>query len=270
MAFTFPLPVFATKSRRTLLGGMIGLMFASTVNLASAKDLNIAFAIVPPYANDKTQSGFEVEVVKEALKYKGYNIKPIFASRSRVAFMLQAKEVDGASVGGAGVVDGKDAYYADRSVPYYDYAVTLKSRNLKLTKMDDLKDKSVIGFQTAKEIVGPEYFNAVKDNPNYKEYYDQRSQPLMLYSKRVDVTFGDGNIFNALANEVKDQVDTTQEVVYNDVSINPKNYQYSRPVFFDKKIRDDYNLGLKHLKETGRWKELFNKYKLLNNPIDKD
>jgi polar amino acid transport system substrate-binding protein len=33
-----------------------------------------------------------------------------------------------------------------------------------------------------------------------------------------------------------------------------------RPVFRDKKIRDDFNLGLKYLKESGEFQKIYDEY----------
>jgi len=33
-----------------------------------------------------------------------------------------------------------------------------------------------------------------------------------------------------------------------------------RPVFRDKQVRDDFNAGLKQLKETGRYKAIYERY----------
>jgi polar amino acid transport system substrate-binding protein len=234
------------------------------------KKIKVGFADAPPYANAKTKEGFEIDVMRETLKLMGYDIEIVIYSRERAAQVLKNKEVDAASVGNNIIQDGVDGFYAKRCIPYYDFAVTKKSKNLKISKWEDLKNKKILGFQSAKDITGPEYKkNAVDGNPNYMELPDQTSQPLMLFSDRIEVSFGDANIFNYLAETVKDKVDINQPLEYNDVSVNIKNYQFSRPVFFSEDMRNLFNEKLDDLKKSGKYKELFEKWKILKAPIDR-
>ena len=41
------------------------------------------------------------------------------------------------------------------------------------------------------------------------------------------------------------------------ITVNPKDY---RPVFRDKKIRDDFNSGLRKLKESGDYEKIYDNY----------
>ena len=49
-------------------------------------------------------------------------------------------------------------------------------------------------------------------------------------------------------NEVDEHIFTT---------VNPEDY---RPVFRDPKVRDDFNLGLKEIKETGEFQKIYDHY----------
>ncbi len=244
-------------------------LFWGVSGAAALKTLKVGFADAPPYADEKTKDGFEIELMRETLKLMDYDIEVQIFSRARNASMLKKKLIDASSVGDSSLVDEVDGFYAQRCVPYYDFFLSKKSRGLKLARWEDLQKLRIIGFQSAKNIAGPQFKKyAVEGNPNYLERPDQINQPLMLYSDRVDLSFGDANIFNFLAQRVKHIVDISPELVYTDLSVDIKNYQYSRPIFLDKAIRDKFNNKLHEFKKSGRYQELFAKWHLRKAPVD--
>ncbi|MBC8176372.1 MAG: hypothetical protein H8E19_03130, partial [Deltaproteobacteria bacterium] len=71
--------------------------FASSLLSAAPKELTLAVGLaIPPYNIPETKSGIELDIVREALKDRGYTIKPKYVPFARVKKELKDKTVDGA------------------------------------------------------------------------------------------------------------------------------------------------------------------------------
>lgn len=80
-------------------GFLIILFFAvighSTV-LGESRELTLAVGLtIPPYNIPETNSGIELDIVREALKAKGYSIKPKYVPFARRNLELSNREADG-------------------------------------------------------------------------------------------------------------------------------------------------------------------------------
>jgi len=94
-----------------------------------------------------------------------------------------------------------------------------------------------------------------KTSPEYKEIAQQDLQVKQLFLDRTDVIVMDINIYKYYKQQIKD-VDTTAEVVIHKV-FPITNYKVG---FLDKTVCDEFNKGLKSLKDTGKYNAIFNKY----------
>ncbi len=215
---------------------------------------------LPPYVIQETNSGFEVDIIKAALAVKGHTLKPTYASFLLAPKMLKNKRADAAQRGNPDLKEADGLFYAsDPTVVYQENAISLKKNNLKIESLADLQGKSVVGFQGASQFLGPDFAAAVKGNSSYLESSNERRKLQMFYSGSTQVYVGDVNIFKYYRDTVKNDVDVKQEVVYYKVF--PANNDVSRhAVFLDKKIRDDFNAGLKQLKSTGQYLQIIKKY----------
>src|SRR5690606_606635 len=120
----------------------------------------------------------------------------------------------------------------------------------------DLKDKSVSAFQSATRYMGTAFAEMAKKNPRYREKRDQLTHVRLLFTKQVDSIVTDKNIFQYYANQLREDIDTSQPVVYHNI-FPPNSYKV---IFRDKQLRDDFNKGLRHLHETGRYEQFFDAY----------
>lgn len=228
---------------------------------AGAKEVTMAFGLtLPPYVIAENSTGFQLEIIKDALAFKGHTLKPVYVPLARVPEMIKARQVDAAERGGPDVVEGQGAHYSEvPAVVYQDYAISLKKSALSINSFADLKDKSVIAFQGATVFLGPEYAAAVKGNAQYSEAADQKRQALMLFSGRTQVVVGDHNIFKYFSQAVSGEVDTKQEVVFHKI-FPSSNARHNHQVFVDRALRDDFDAGLKQLKASGRYEQIVRKY----------
>jgi polar amino acid transport system substrate-binding protein len=113
-----------TFSAIATLSLAIGMMHTA----AHAKEIRMAFGLaLPPYVISESQSGFELEIIREALALRGHTLKPMFAPLARVPDLLRDKQADAAERGAPDLVEGQGFFYSTvPAVHYQDYAVSLK------------------------------------------------------------------------------------------------------------------------------------------------
>jgi len=225
----------------------------STV-LGESKELTLAVGLtIPPYNIPKTNSGIELDIVREALKAKGYSIKPKYVPFARRNLELSNREVDGVLT--INTDSGIDAFYSDEHLLCQNVVVSLKENDFAIDNPRDLLDKSVAAFQDATVYLGQNFTDMAKKNKKYKEIANQNLQINLLYGHRVETIVLDKNIFYYLRQRNK-RVDTAQPVTIHPI-FKPTPF---RVAFIDKKIRDAFNEGLRELRRTGRYNEIVKKY----------
>lgn len=208
------------------------------------KEVIIAVHDLPPYFYVNEQRGMEYEVLKEAFKAAGHSIQPIYMPFSRLNSALKLKTVDAvATVVGN---DNNGIFYSDIVSEYLNVVISLKSRNLKIDKISDLERFSILAFVNARRYLEEEFGALVEKKEDYKESDAQDIQALVLCLGRVDTIITDINIFNHYVKVlgIKLYLDTNVNYHY---LFKPSYYKVA---FFNKKLRDDFNHGLKTIKEN--------------------
>jgi polar amino acid transport system substrate-binding protein len=230
------------------------LIFDVASSSSAAKELRMAVGLaLPPYNIPETDSGIEMDIVREALKIKGYAIKPKYVPFARVRRELMNREVDGALT--INPDSGIEAFYSDEHLVCQNVVVTLKKNAFQVREMADLKDKSVLAFQDATLYLGKDFAAMAGQNAKYKEIAKQEIQVNLLYTNRVDAIVLDRNIFY-YHRKHNNMVDTSQAIdVWRIFPPTPFSV-----AFVDKKVRDDFNEGLKQLRDSGRYDEIVKKY----------
>ncbi|HEY9103492.1 ABC transporter substrate-binding protein [Chitinimonas sp.] len=224
----------------------------------AAAEVTMAFGEkIPPFCFPQTNSGIEIEVIGEALAYKGHVLVPRYYPFARVPVAFKERQVDATMSDLGEDLTPYGANYAEPAVFYDNVLITLRSRNLSLRRPEDLKGLTVIAFNGAAHRY-PQWLEPVKKAGNYYEQNDQEIQVKTLMKGRYDVVLSDRNIFRYFSLQLKKQGFPLLPVVEQPFTqINPKDY---RPVFRDPQIRDDFNAGLKRLKESGRYQAIYDKY----------
>lgn len=228
------------------------------LSTAMAADVSMALGEkIPPFCFPETNSGIEVEVLREALAYRGHVLKPRYYSFARIPVAFRAREVDAAMTDLGQDLRPDGAHYGEPAVFYDNVFISLKERNLVIRKPEDLKGLKVISFAGAARRY-PEWLAAVQADGQYFEQNDQALQVLTLDKGRYDLVLSDRNIFKYFTLQLRQtgyKPKPTTEHAF--VRFNPMDY---RPVFRDRQIRDDFNAGLKHLKDSGRFQAIYQKY----------
>ncbi len=238
---------------------VLGMLLLAALIPARAATVSMAFGEkIPPYILPESNSGIELDVIGEALAFRGHVLKARFLPLPRVPLAFKTGSVDAAMTDLGEDLTPQGAFYGEPAVLYDNVLISLKERNLQIRKPEDLRGLRVIAFVGAIKRF-PAWLEPVKAAGNYFEQNDQALQVLTLDKGRYDVVLSDRNIFRYFTLQLKRDhgllpKPTTE---FNFTRIDPNNY---RPVFRDSKIRDDFNAGLKQLKDSGRYTAIYHKY----------
>jgi len=244
----------ATRLICAVLVSILVVAFDFPPSFSGSKELTLAIGLsIPPYNIPETNSGIELDIVREALKNKGYTIKPKYVPFARRNKELISREVDGVLT--INTDSGIDAFYSDEHIVCENVVITLTKNDFEIGSAQDLKGKSVVAFQDAIIYLGKDFSSMAKTNRKYKEVANQNLQINLLYSGRVDVIVLDKNIFY-YHRKRNQMVDTTKPITFH-IIFEPSPF---RVAFNDKKVRDDFNEGLKILRSTKRYDEIVKKY----------
>ena len=235
------------------------LLLCLAVPAARADEVLMAFGErIPPFCFPETNSGIELEIIGAALAHKGHVLKPSYFPFARVPIAFRSHAVAAAMTDLGEDMGRLGAHYGQPAVYYDNVFISLKERNLRITRPQDLDRLTVIAFAGAVRRY-PEWLAQVQKEGRYTEQNDQALQVLTLDKGRYDVVLSDRNIFRYFTLQLMKEKGLRPKPVdeHSFVKVNPQDY---RPVFWSAKIRDDFNAGLKHIKETGQYEAIYRKY----------
>ncbi|WP_087017409.1 substrate-binding periplasmic protein [Thaumasiovibrio subtropicus] len=242
------------------------------VSHTHAQQLKVAFgADKPPFVYEENgeTKGIEIDIVSEALAYSGYSIETITTMPYN---RLTVGIANGYADIVAGVQISSDNYYfSEPYVGFENYAITKESQNTAISAIPELKQYSVATWKNAHQHLGrlfEEIYSPKSDveHKAYTEFVDQQAQVDFFLLNRADVLLIDISIFYWFRKQFIDNPelsDRTRDAVLNQGyvfhEIFPKTTQFYVN-FADIKLRDDFNRGLRHLKESGRYKAIYDSY----------
>ena len=240
---------------RALLSAVCLLCFIIPL---SAKELDVVVGWnKPPYVISQEHTGFEVDLVRAILAEMGYGLSPIYVPFGRTARLLKDNAVDiGLTQSAAHNVEV--AILSEPYIIYQNVAVTRADRELTINSIDDLKDKSVIAFQTAQSVLGEDFGQTLASQPTYIEMARQDRQVDMLMRGSIDVAILDRNIFNYFKSE--NGTYSQDKTVFHEL-FPISAYSAAIP---DPELRAKFNATLRLFIEDGRYQLLLDEYKLDN------
>ncbi|MBV2128297.1 substrate-binding periplasmic protein [Arsukibacterium indicum] len=149
----------------------------------------------PPYINTANISGYEIELLAEVVSRMGYEPVFVFVPIARIKLLLEQGQGDIASLQPVSA-DETGLFYSNPYIRYQNIAVSLADDELVISHSSDLGRYSVLAFQNARTVLGPDYTDMARISADYRETVDQQAQLKMLLSRRVQVVVMDRNIFN--------------------------------------------------------------------------
>ena len=242
--------------KRSLFALLLGL----TAGSAAPASVSMAFGDnLPPYIMADSDAGIEVEVVREALAYRGHVLRAHYLPMARIPPTFIAGQVDAIMMDVGQNMTTHGGYYATPPVLYDNVLYTLKRRGLAIRKPSDLIGHTIMSFVGAARRY-PEWFGALSHSSAYVERNNQAAHPMLLALGRYDIVLSDRTIFQyyRLQSKKANPGFVMPEFdVHAFTYANPADY---RPVFRDATIRDDFNAGLAYLRKSGRYRVIRDKY----------
>jgi len=229
-----------------------------TVQSAYADEIIIAIGhSLPPYVIGSTDSGLEVDIIRESFELSGHSVSFRYSPSLNIAGLMASNRIDGVAANTAYDVEKsikKQLFESDPTISFQNFAVTLKHFDGKIQSIKALQEFRIIAFLNAKIFLGKHYANMAAANKGYTEHANQMVQPKMLIANRVDVAIADKRIFKYWAQ--KSNIDSELNFKFHRI------FQPSprRVTFHERSYRDDLNQGLAELHKSGRYKALIKKY----------
>jgi polar amino acid transport system substrate-binding protein len=236
------------------------LLFVALCSTGSkAEQIMMAFSQdIPPYIFEKYNKGIEIDIIAAALAHKGHTLKPLYFPLGRIPQAFKNKFVD-AAMGDMGIdLTDHGGFYAQPTIIYNNVFITRQDKNISIKAPEDLDKLTIVSFQGAEKRY-PKWLSKANQEKRFFGISNQMTQARLLDFGRYDVILSDRYIFKYFVKQlrlVKDlKNDNFDEHAF--VKVNPQDY---RPVFRSDKIRDDFNLGLKKIKETGEFQQIYDNY----------
>ncbi|WDE14443.1 ABC transporter substrate-binding protein [Thalassomonas haliotis] len=219
----------------------------------------MAFSLdIPPYIFEQYNKGIEIDIIAAALTHKGHTLRPLYFPLGRIPIAFQNNLVD-AAMGDMGIdLTPHGGFYADPTVIYDNVFISLKKNNLTINGPADLDNLTIISFQGAEKRY-PQWLKKPFEEKRFYGISDQLTQVKLLNLERYDLVLSDRYIFKYFVKQLKyeDNIQVNQVDEHHFAEIDPLDY---RPVFRSQQIRDDFNFGLKKLKESGEFQAIYDHY----------
>ena len=228
--------------------------------MAQAKNIVVVFPQqIPPWVNNDGTGGIAVEIVKKSLAISGLNLVPHFVPFSRMSKAINEKYVHAVAMVEGRKVKG-NFFYSDPTTKFTTSLISLSENKFVLSDIQELRGKRVLAFLDARNVFKDVGLLA-KNNLNYEEMSNQQSQVAMLFKKRTDFILIDRNIFNYWRNTLT-YVNTSAALTFHDLpSISSIVVESpTELVFKNVVLRDQFNTGLRQLRNSGEYLQIVNKH----------
>ena len=241
---------------------LLSTLQASQLEKENIKVVNVLLGFdKPPFIFGRASAkGIEADLLREAFNSVDYKVNISQGKKSEQETILYLdNDID--AVATISETDNK-LFYSDTFTIYDNYAITRKNDNIIIDSLEDLKKINFVTWKNAYNDLG-EKFNKLY-NPHDGKYRDsyhdtltQISDAKMFFSQQVDAIIVDKSIFNWH----KLYFENNKEYTFHKIFNIKKEY----PVAFrNKKIRDDFNIGLNSIKQNGRYDEIIKFYETQN------
>jgi len=240
----------------------MSLICSLSANQDLNKTVHVAFGFdKPPFALGRGMlKGIEPDLLAEAFGMEGYTIHPYRMKKEDLKKALIGKSsIDAVATISA---NNPNLFYSDDFAVYHNFVITRKSEHRKINSIEDLKNIKFVSWQNSYNDLGKEFYKMFNPiNGVYKNnYYDtalQSSDMKLFLSGKADAIIVDKSIFNWYKNLYKNHEDYEFHNIFPEKKIYPV-------AFRDKKLRDIFNVGLRKLKQNGRYNQIIKFYQLQN------
>ena len=115
------------------LRSLLLILTLAWTGAALADDVVMAFGEkIPPYCFPESDSGIELDVIGEALAYRGHRLVPRYFPLARVPLAFRQGEVQAAMTDLGQDLSPQGAHYGEPAVLYRNVLISLQGRRLKI------------------------------------------------------------------------------------------------------------------------------------------
>lgn len=221
--------------------------------LAQAAPIKVGLHDSAPWAYRNAQgeiTGLDYDIVKTILQREGIEAEFELYSYSRLLKLFSEHKLDIAS---PVAVPYPGAFYSQPYFTVLDVVVSKSGSPLNITTLEDLKDKTIVAYQQASEVLGPD-FAAVIKKAHYLEEADRQKQFELLMNNRVQLMVGDEKVLAYYAEKNYGPGSIQIQKIFPSVDY--------PAAFWSAELQAKFNSGLLHLTESGEFQQLHAKKRL--------
>jgi len=222
-------------------------------NIATGEILRLTTSDGPPHMIRETDSGLDIDVTRAVLERMGYQLEISYMPLTRAQAEVRYKRADLTVPIFTGTVEG--LHISAPAIQYRPTAFTLKSRQLSLQALPELRHYRVMTFQGATGYFGQQFVLATEQAPEYIEYHDMSRLPVLLAAARTDVVVLDYYIFYHYLSQAENAGEIGD---YNAHELFPR--VPAAVGFADRHLRDLFNQTLEEIRSDGSYQRILKQY----------
>lgn len=229
------------------------VLFVSLVCLCAQAAVKVGLHDSAPWAYRNAQgviTGVDYEIVKAILQHQGIEAEFELYSYSRLLKLFSEQKLDIAS---PVAVPYPGAFYSQPYFTVLDVVVNKSTKTMKINNINDLTGKTIVAYQQASEVLGPD-FSAIIKTAHYLEEADREKQFELLMNDRVQLMVGDIKVLSYYANKNYGHGTLQIHKIFPSVDY--------PAAFWNSELQAKFNSGLIHLKESGEFQKIHDQPRL--------
>lgn len=237
--------------------GLTGALMLLLPLSAIARDVAVGLRLAPPYVQATANGilGIEHDIIAAALAERGHRLVPKLYPFARLVMTFNQNEAIDAAAPVIASLPVKGTLSASY-LTYHNIGLSLANATVRADQIADLSRPSIVAFQNARVLLGPEFAAVVAQNPMYREEANQQNQVRVLFNARTDLIIGERRILQYFITNPEPDVDTKLPVREH-LLFAPINYSV---VFRDPALAQDFDEGLAAIKASGLYDAILQKY----------
>ena len=230
---------------------------------ALAQEVSVGFAAQsePFVMPDRRNPGISVEIVREAFKLVGHEVKPVFQPYKRILEEVRRGRLDGAMA----ISDGdRSLHYSEPCIAFDNVAIIREGDGIMINDIGDLPGHRVVAWQNAHDHLGGEFqrlFGTHVTDDYVRQYFDladQAAQVRMFWSGRADIIVIDDVIFDymtsSMAGDFETGVPLERHRIFGGLTV-------FSIAFDDPELKDRFDVGVAKLRASGGIERIYKKYR---------
>ncbi len=229
------------------------LLFSLVSLFTQAASIKVGLHDSAPWAYRNAQgemTGVDYEIVKAILQREGIEAEFELYSYNRLLKLFSEQKLDIAS---PVAVPYPGAFYSQPYFTVADVVANKSTTKLNIGSMKDLTGKTIVAYQQASEVLGPD-FSAIIKTAHYLEEADREKQFELLMNDRVQLMVGDRKVLSYYANKNYGQGSLQIHEIFPTVDY--------PAAFWDPELQAKFNAGLLHLLESGEFQKIHDRPRL--------